>query len=99
MNTRRNVRYNPAGPHSLSSRVATRVRHAMFARFIGEFSPTESDEILDLGVTSDQSYPLSNYFEQLYPYKNRITAAGIDDDAKSLEDRYRAFVFAMPTLW
>jgi SAM-dependent methyltransferase len=44
-----------------------------------EFSPTEFDEVLDLGATSDQSYKSSNYFEALYPYKNRITAAGIDD--------------------
>jgi ubiquinone/menaquinone biosynthesis C-methylase UbiE len=88
MITRPNAQYNIAKPDSLSVRVATRVRYTMFARFMEEFSPNEADEILDLGVTSDQTYASSNYFEQLYPYKNRITAAGIDDGARFLEDRY-----------
>jgi SAM-dependent methyltransferase len=38
-------------------------------------------------VTSDQSYENSNYFEALYPWKHRITAAGLDD-AKFLETQY-----------
>src|ERR1035437_7728857 len=82
-----NAQYNLADPGSMSVRVATRVRSRIFAMFMEEFSPTETDEVLDLGVTSDQSYESSNYFESLYPYKNRITAAGIDD-ASFLSDTY-----------
>ena len=38
-----------------------------------EFAPLPSETILDVGVTSDQSYTSSNYLEALYPRKNRIT--------------------------
>jgi ubiquinone/menaquinone biosynthesis C-methylase UbiE len=79
MSKKPNAQYNLAGADSLSVRVATRVRKKMFERFMDEFLPQEDDIILDLGVTSDDSYSSSNYFEELYPYKNRITAAGIDD--------------------
>src|ERR1017187_1176600 len=74
-----NAQYNLADPSSLSVRLATRVRARMFAMFMSEFNPTATDDVLDLGVTSDESYASSNYFEALYPYKNRIPAAGLDD--------------------
>ena len=59
----------------------------MFAAFMAEFTPAETDTILDVGVTSDRSYSSSNYLEALYPHKQRITAAGIDD-AAFLEEMY-----------
>jgi SAM-dependent methyltransferase len=79
MRRKLNAQYNLAAPDSMAVRVATRVRARIFATFMTEFNPTEADEMLDLGVTSDQSYKSSNLFEDLYPYKNRITAAGVDD--------------------
>jgi ubiquinone/menaquinone biosynthesis C-methylase UbiE len=88
-----NAQYNLAKAGSLSIHVATRVRDRMFASLMKEFSFSESDEILDLGVTSDQTYSSSNYFERLYPFKHRITAAGIDD-AKFLEDQYPGVRFS-----
>lgn len=84
--------YNLAHPDSVSVRVGARVRSHMFALFVGEFGPTETDEVLDLGVTSDRSYRSSNYFEALYPYKHRITAAGTDD-ARFLETVYPGLRF------
>jgi hypothetical protein len=76
-----NAQYNVAAPDSLSVRVATVARARMFATFMRAFAPTDADTVLDLGVTSDQSYTSSNYFEALYPHKHRVTAAGIDDAA------------------
>jgi hypothetical protein len=87
-----NAQYNLAKPDSLSVRVATQVRERMFAAFLREFSPLPSETILDVGVTSDQSYSSSNYLEALYPYKDRITAAGIDD-ASFLEILYPGVTF------
>jgi ubiquinone/menaquinone biosynthesis C-methylase UbiE len=87
-----NAQYNLAEPRSLSVRVATRMRHRMFGMFMAEFEPSEADQILDIGVTSDQTYSSSNYFEALYPYKHRITAAGLDD-ASFLEDLYPGLRF------
>jgi hypothetical protein len=74
-----NAQFNFASPNSLSVRVATRVRHRMFRMFMDEFRPSASDRVLDAGVTSDQTYASSNYFEALYPYKNRIVALGLQD--------------------
>lgn len=90
--TKPNAQYNLAKPDSLSIRVATQVRTRMFAAFMKEFNPLPSETILDVGVTSDQSYSSSNYLEALYPYKDRITAAGIDD-ASFLETLYPGMTF------
>ena len=87
-----NAQYNLARPDSLAVRVATQVRSRMFAAFMEEFAPAPDETILDLGVTSDQSYTSSNYLEALYPHKDRITAAGIDD-ASFLEDLYPGVKF------
>ena len=78
--------------NSMSIRVATMMRKRMFASFMDEFAPRPSESILDIGVTSDQTYSSSNYLEALYPYKDRITAAGIDD-ASFLETLYPGMAF------
>ncbi|HKQ45329.1 MAG TPA: methyltransferase domain-containing protein [Rhizomicrobium sp.] len=87
-----NAQLNLAEPDSLSVRIATRVRARMFDAFVDGLAPQEKDMVLDVGVTSDQSYTSSNYFEALYPWKNRITAAGLDD-ASFLEQRYPGMRF------
>ena len=87
MNATPNALYNLAAPNSLAVRVMTMVRREMFGMFMSELQPRKSDVILDVGVTSDQSYDNSNYFEAFYPYKNRIVAAGLQD-ASFLESSY-----------
>ena len=90
-----NSQYNFAPPASLSVRIAARVRRRMFKRFMHNFAPDERDDVLDIGVTSDRTYESSNYFEALYPFKERLVAAGLDD-ASFLEQVYPGvkFVFA-----
>jgi hypothetical protein len=87
-----NAQYNLAAPDSLAIRVSTRVRTQMFQTFTLEFQPSPQDTLLDIGVTSDRTYENSNYLEALYPYKERITAAGIDD-GKFLEVLYPGVTF------
>jgi len=82
-----NAQLNLAAPGSLSVRIAAQARRRMFQTFMQAFEPREIDTVLDIGVTSDQSYESSNYFEALYPFKHRITASGLDD-ASFLEDQY-----------
>lgn len=82
-----NAQFNLAAPDSLAVRIAANMRRRMFALFMAEFQPRPADTVLDVGVTSDQSYEHSNYFEALYPYKDRIVAAGLQD-ASFLEARY-----------
>ena len=56
-----NAQYNTARPDSLAVRIATRVRAKMYRDFIDECGVSRDNTILDVGVTSDQSYSSSNY--------------------------------------
>lgn len=87
-----NAQYNLAAPDSLAMRIATKVRGEMFQMVAARFQFTSADLVLDLGVTSDRSYASSNYFERLYPWKDRIVAAGVDD-ASFLEELYPGLRF------
>ena len=51
----------------------------MFDRFMAVMKPDAQSRVLDLGVTPERTLPESNLFEALYPYKNRLTAASIED--------------------
>ncbi len=74
-----NAQYNVAAPNSLPVRVAAYQRKKMFAAFLKDSRAQEHHTILDVGVTSDQSYDHSNYLVAWYPHKERITAVGLDD--------------------
>ena len=89
-----NEQYNVARPDSFATRAAAIVRERMFQMFMAEFQPTQEDSVLDAGVTSDQSYSHSNYFEALYPYKDRITAVGMQG-AAFLETLYPGIKFVL----
>lgn len=54
--------------------------------------PTAQWRVLDLGVTPDRSLPESNFFEALYPWKDKIVAASIED-AGWMEQVYPGLVF------
>lgn len=77
---------------SLASRVSWHVRRKMFKAFMNHFQPGPETTILDVGVTSDDSFQESNYFEQLYPYPQRITCVGTEDGSH-LEARYPGLVY------
>jgi SAM-dependent methyltransferase len=64
----------------------------MFRTFMEYFQPRPEMAILDVGVTSSSTYQESNYFEQLYPYPQRITCVGTED-ASHLEARYPGMRF------
>ena len=80
------AQYNVMAPGSLSDRIAARMRRVMFDRFLDE-GVSPADTILDVGVTSDDALEASNYLEAWYPYKDKITACGVDD-ASFLCERY-----------
>jgi ubiquinone/menaquinone biosynthesis C-methylase UbiE len=87
-----NPQYNLQRPDSFSARLATGVRRQMFDRFLQYTSIQPADTVLDVGVTPDQTFPSSNYFEAWYPHKDRITAVGLDD-ASFLERLYPGLKF------
>lgn len=88
-----NAVYSVSTPGSLPARIATRARRRMFLKFMTEFAPQPSDVVLDVGASSDETFEMSNYFAALYPHKDRLIAAGIDDGAAFLEKRYPGLVF------
>jgi ubiquinone/menaquinone biosynthesis C-methylase UbiE len=87
-----NAQFNLTLPNSRVSRVIDRARRRMFERFMAEVAPAPSETVLDIGVTSDQTYVFSNYFEAMYPWKDRITATGLDD-ARFLETQHPGVKF------
>jgi hypothetical protein len=92
MNEKPNDQYNVSAPDSLAVRVGLRVRRQMFNEFMRRLAPGSEHTVLDVGATSDQIYPVSNYFEALYPFKTRITACGLGD-ASFLETMYPGLTY------
>lgn len=89
-----NAQYNLAAPDSIPIRIAAYQRRRMFDVFLSATGIQPDDTVLDIGVTSDQSYGHSNYLEHWYPHKNRITASGVDD-ARFLEEMYPGMRFVL----
>jgi SAM-dependent methyltransferase len=77
---------------SFASCISWQVRQKMFRIFMEYFQPGPEITVLDVGVTSDDSFQESNYFEQLYPYAHRITCVGTED-ASHLEARYPGLLY------
>jgi ubiquinone/menaquinone biosynthesis C-methylase UbiE len=76
-----NAQYNVAEAESLAIRISGHARRRMYARFLEVTAIQPHETLLDVGVTSDQSYESSNYVEAWYPHKAKITAVGVDDAA------------------
>src|SRR6266850_6121639 len=83
---------HPPGANSLPARIAAFQRARMFARFIDFFGAPRWHTVVDVGVTSNEVYALDNYFESLYPHKDRITAVGVEDGLH-LEHKYPGLRF------
>ena len=75
----------------LTAWLSLRVRTRIFNDTIKFFSPDQTWRVVDIGVTSDTS-PDSNFFELYYPFKNKITAIGLED-ASHLERKYEGLEF------
>ena len=76
----------------LASRISFYVRLKIFSSFMEIMKPDSRALILDIGVTPDQKLPESNFFESLYPYKDRIVATSIEN-ASFLEEEYPGMTF------
>ena len=87
-----NQQYNVATADSVPVKVATFQRRRMYERFSRLFGARNDYTILDVGVTADRSYSSSNYLEAWHPFRENITAVGIDD-ASFLEREYPGLSF------
>jgi Methyltransferase domain len=70
--------YQVVKPSSLAERVVVAARNRIYADFMAYCRPAPSDRILDVGV-SDVVNDAANVLERLYPFPDRITAAGLGD--------------------
>jgi hypothetical protein len=65
----------------LATKTAYRARKKMFDTYCSVMPVDRDVRVIDIGVTPDRELADSNFFEQLYPYKDRITATSIEDAA------------------
>lgn len=72
--------------HKLTS-LSVYVRSAQFSYLQKILKPTQSDKIIDIGATSNETLADSNLFVKLYPYKKKLTLATIEN-ASTLRKLY-----------
>lgn len=87
---------NTAKKIGLASRISFHTRKKIFRLFMSAMRPSETMNVVDIGVTSDNRYRESNFFEQFYPHKERVTCAGVED-ASYLEELYPGIRFIAVT--
>jgi len=61
------------------SNFSLRVRQSQFEIFLKLLKPKETDKVADVGVSSVEELPDTNFFERNYPYPEKLTAVSIDD--------------------
>jgi SAM-dependent methyltransferase len=81
------VYYSDSGTVPFASRLSFHIRRKMFLVFMEVIRPRPEALVLDVGVTSDERYRESNYFEQMYPFPHNITCVGTEDGSH-LAQRY-----------
>jgi SAM-dependent methyltransferase len=68
------------------------VRKKTFNFFMTVMKPDATTRILDVGVSSENTKLLSNFFEYFYPYPGNITCVGTEDGSH-LEVKYNGLHF------
>jgi hypothetical protein len=71
-----NKYYEAALPGSLAERLAILARNRIYQDFLRLCRPKPAETILDIGV-SDVAGTAVNVLERCYPFRKRVTAAGI----------------------
>jgi hypothetical protein len=94
MSPNTSVLYKNSGGIPLASRVSLVARMRIFKFFMEVMHPSPETRILDIGVTSDSSFRESNFFEQFYPFKERIVCVGTEN-ARDLERLYPGLEFIL----
>lgn len=84
--------YKNTGKIFLASNISFQFRKKMFHKFMDAMQPQPHHLILDIGVTSDDTFQESNYFEKMYPYKNKVICVGTEN-GKHLETKYPGLRF------
>ncbi|GMO17132.1 MAG: hypothetical protein Pg6A_03390 [Termitinemataceae bacterium] len=81
---------------ALFLKIGSSARLKMYAKFLELAKPSESDLVLDVGVTPNNATLGNNFFEKLYPYTKNITMCTVED-AKNLESEFPGAKFVRNT--
>jgi hypothetical protein len=73
--------YQVAPPHSVAERLVIRARTRIFTDFMEQMRSSETDRILDVGV-SDVIGDAANVLERAYPHRRNITACGLGEGSE-----------------
>ena len=84
--------YENSGKVPFSSKISLHIRRKIFNFFIKIYNPGSDTKVLDVGVTSDDTFIESNFFEKFYPYKNNITCVGTENGI-FLEDKFKGIKY------
>lgn len=84
--------YKDSGRVPLASRLSYAARKRIFDFFMDVMQPSRESRVLDIGVTKDMIFRESNFFERLYPHKDRIVCVGTEHGAH-LEQLYPGLRF------
>lgn len=63
----------------LLSHFSIKVREKQYVIFLKKVRPNKEMRILDVGVTPNEILIDSNFFEQIYPYKTKLTTISVEE--------------------
>src|ERR1700744_5391168 len=65
---------------NLTKQISTKNRRRKYEYFLEQMQPKPESLILDVGFTEEPNpFPGVNFLENNYPYKNKITALGVEE--------------------
>jgi len=88
--------YSTAKEKSLLDKAAYNTRVKIYKILSKSIDLEKLDSIIDVGVTADKSQISSNFFENLFPMPEKITAFS-DQDASWMEKEYKGLKFVQGT--
>ena len=89
---KKSVYYQNKIDNLFGNKFGYRIRRKIFEFFMKVMQPTNTTSILDVGVSSEETKEVSNFFESLYPYPRNITCVGTEDGSY-LETKYQGLRF------
>lgn len=79
--------------HKLLSHASVNVRGEQLSILLQEFKPTNTTTVLDVGTTTDEVLPDSNFFEQAYPFPEKLVAVSVEDCRDLFKRRFPNITF------
>ncbi|MDR3076114.1 MAG: class I SAM-dependent methyltransferase [Synergistaceae bacterium] len=84
--------YSTVKKASMADYAVYKARLRIYGALSGKIPLQNISNVLDVGVTADEENISSNFFENLYPHPDRITALS-DQDASWMENKFNGLKF------